>query len=136
MPYILNVWEDRRRGLLTVHLYRANAAQVIVLATVPEALDLLADMGETEVWSFNEAGHLGLYSLDPAEPEANIGPDFPLPRIDFEEAPEPSRRTPADLALVEPPFYQDPPGAPAAPRPLRKRPFLRIVKRLANNNRG
>jgi len=127
MPYIMNVWEDERRGLLTVHLYRANYLHITVIGSVPEALDYLTEMGETEVWSFDQDGNLGLYSLDPADPEANIGPHFPLPRVEFEEAPEPSRRTPAALALAEPPFYQDPPGAPAAPRPLRKRPFLRLI---------
>jgi len=128
LPYILNVWEDPERGLNTVHLYRANQLHVTVIGSVPEALDYLADLGETEVWAFDRAGNLGLYSLDPAFPEADIGPDFPLPRVDFEETPEPSRRAPANLAPAAWLAYDGPPDPKPAPRPLRKRPSLRLCK--------
>jgi len=128
LPYILNVWEDERRGLSTVHLYRANALHVTVIGSVPEALDYLTQLGETEVWAFDRAGNLGLYSLDPADPEADVGPDFPLPRVDFEEAPEVSRRTPANLAPAALLVYDGTPDPNLAPRPLRKRPVLRLLK--------
>lgn len=127
MPYILNVWEDPSQGALTVHLYRANHHHITVIGSVPEALDYLANMGETEVWAFDRHGELGLYSLHPDAPAADIGPEFPLPRIVFEEAPELSRRTPAILAGDALLAIAGPEHRPGAPRPLRKRPFLRLL---------